>query len=375
VWVVASAAVCLGLVAGTPSPGEVVKKGVIKVPYGKTKDGKEVEKFALINSKGMTAKVITWGGLLTELLVPDREGKLTDVVLGFDSLKDYLGRHPYFGANVGRVGNRIAKGRFTLDGKEYKLATNNGPNHLHGGNKGLDMVLWQAEEVKSEAGPAVKFSCTSPDGDEGYPGNLKVSVTYVLTNDNALELHFEASTDKATPVNLAHHSYFNLAGAGSGDILDHILKINADRYTPTDETLIPTGKFEPVKGTPYDFTTPTAIGKRIGELKGDPGGYDINYVLNAGEGKGPHLAAHVKDPKTGRTMTVLTTEPGVQFYTGNYLDGSVKGKHGVAYKKHQGFCLEAQHFPDAVNKPDFPSVILKPGDTYKQLTIYKFGAE
>jgi aldose 1-epimerase len=349
--------------------------GVVKKPFGTTTDGTPIDLYVLTNSKGAVAKVTNYGAILTELHVPDRNGKMADVVLGFDNLKDYLAPHPFFGANAGRVANRIAKGKFTLDGKQYTLATNNGPNHLHGGKKGFDKVVWKAEEVKSSHGPAVRFSYTSPDGEEGYPGNLHATITYTLTNDNGFQVDYTATTDKATPVNLAHHSYFNLAGAGHGDILGHVLQLNADRYTPTDDTLIPTGKIEPVKGTPYDFTTPTPIGKHIGELKTDPVGYDVNYVLNAGQTKTPHVAAIVKEPKSGRVMTVLTTEPGVQFYTGNFLDGSNKGKGGAVYKKHYGFCLEAQHFPDSVNQPDFPSVILRPGETYKQTTIYKFSAE
>jgi aldose 1-epimerase len=351
------------------------KAGVEKMAFGKTNDGTAIELYTLTNKNGMIAKVMNYGSILTELHVPDKAGKPADVVLGFDNLKGYLDGHPYFGSNVGRVGNRIAKGKFTLDGKEYKLATNNDPNHLHGGKKGFDKVVWKAEIIPYVGGQAVKFAYTSPDGEEGYPGTLKASVTYILlTDENALRIVYEATTDKATPVNLAHHSYFNLGGAGNGDILGHEVTINADKYTPTDDTLIPTGKIEPVKGTPLDFTKPTAIGKRIGELKGEPGGYDHNFVLNGGEGKGPHLAAKVRDLKSGRIMEVLTTEPGFQFYTGNFLDGKQKGIGGV-YKKHYGFCMEAQHYPDSVNHPYFPTTILKPDELYKQTTIYKFSAE
>jgi aldose 1-epimerase len=352
---------------GAADKGDVKKK-----EFGKMPDGTVIDVYTLTNSKGMTAKVINYGALLTELQVPDKQGKTVDVVLGFEDLKGYLGEHPYFGANVGRVANRIAKGKFTLDGKEYTLATNNGPNHLHGGKKGFDKVVWQAVVPIYPNGSGVRFSYTSPDGEEGYPGTLKGVVTYHLSDDNELRISYEATTDKPTPVNLSHHSYFNLAG--TGDILGHEMMIAADKYTPVDATLIPTGKIEPVKGTPLDFTTPTLIGKRIGELKGDPAGYDHNFVLNGGDKK-PFLAARVKDPKSGRVMEVLTTEPGVQFYTGNFLDGKVKGKGGVAYQKHAGFCLEAQHFPDSVNQPSFPSVILKPGQTYSQTTIYKFSAD
>jgi aldose 1-epimerase len=346
-----------------------------KVPFGKTPDGVPVEAYAISNGKGMTATVITYGALLTELHVPDKKGNLADVVLGMDNLDGYLKGHPYFGATVGRVANRIANGKFTLDGKEYQLAVNNKPNHLHGGTKGFDKVVWKVKNAPAKDGDSVTFTYSSPDGEEGYPGKLDVTVTYTLTTANELRIDYTATTDKATPVNLTNHSYFNLGGHDSGDVLGHELMVAADKYTPTDDTLIPTGKIEPVKGTPYDFTTATPIGKRLGEIKGDPGGYDVNYVLRGGEGKGPHLAARVKDPKSGRVMEVLTTEPGVQFYTGNYLDGKLKGKGGTVYKKHQAFCLETQHYPDSVNHSEFPSVILKPGATYTQTTVHKFSAE
>jgi aldose 1-epimerase len=340
--------------------------------FGKLPDGTVVQEFTLTNTSGAKAKIITYGATLTELHVPDKDGKLGDVVLGFDDLKGYLGNDPYFGSTVGRVANRIAKGKFTLDGKEYTLATNNGPNALHGGKKGFDKVIWKAEPVASNDGAAAKFTYTSADGEEGYPGKLTATVTYTLTNKNELRLEYTATTDKATPVNLTNHSYFNLAGPASGDILDHEMTIVADKYTPTDDTLIPTGEIKPVKATPFDFTTPTPIGKHIGDVKG---GYDLNYVLKSGEGKGPWLAAKVRDTKSGRVMEVSTTEPGIQFYTGNFLDGSIKGKGGVAYKKHQAFCLEAQHYPDSVNHKDFPSMILEPGKTYKQTTVYAFAAK
>jgi aldose 1-epimerase len=357
-----------------------MKAGVQKADFGKTADGTPVELYTLTNAHGLKAKIITYGGIVTELDVPDRDGKLGDVVLGFDDLKGYLAGHPYFGAIIGRVANRVAKGKFTLDGKEYKLATNNGPNSLHGGEKGFDKVVWKAEPVEGKS-PALKLSYTSKDGEEGYPGNLAVTVIYNLNNDDSLEINYKATTDKATPVNLTNHSYFNLAGPASGDILDETATINADKYTPVDDTLIPTGELKSVKGTPYDFTKPEKIGARIGELKGDPakkdpGGYDINYVLDAG---GPNaeflpLAARVSDPKSGRVMEVYTNEAGLQFYTGNFLDGTLTGKNGVVYKQHQALCLEADHFPDSVNHPDFPSTILKPGKTYSQTTIYKFSA-
>jgi aldose 1-epimerase len=365
----------VGLLVAAPLYAAETKAGVQKMAFGKTADGTAIDLYVLTNNKGMTAKVMTYGAILTELHVPDKAGKTADVVLGFDDLKGYLGDHPYFGSNVGRVGNRIAKGKFTLDGKEYTLATNNGPNHLHGGKKGFDKVVWKAEDATGKFGPAVRFTYVSKDGEEGYPGTLTATVTYTLTDTNVLRLDYSATTDKATPVNLAHHSYFNLAGNGKGTILDHEIQINADKYTPTDATLIPTGKLESVEGTPLDFRKSTAIGKRIKEIKADPVGYDHNFVLNVGDGKPWHLAAKVREPKSGRVLEVLTTEPGVQFYTGNFLDGKLKGKGGVAYPQYGGFCLEAQHFPDSVNHPEFPSVILKPGRTYSQTTIYKFSAE
>lgn len=341
-----------------------------KMDFGKTADGTPVELYVLKNGK-MTAKVITYGAIITELHVPDAKGKTTDVVLGFDHLEGYLAGHPYFGAAVGRVANRVAKGKFTLDGKEYSLAVNNGANSLHGGLKGFDKVVWKAEEVANPAGPSLKLTYVSKDGEEGYPGNLTVTVTYTVTEDDALRIDYTATTDKATPINLTNHSYFNLGGPASGNILGHELFLTADKYTPADATLIPTGEIKPVQGTPFDFTSSTPIGARFSQLKDDPIGYDLNYVLPAG-GKEPTLAARVHDPESGRILEMLTTEPGVQFYTGNFLDGTLKGKGGVVYKKHQAFCLEAQHFPDSINQPNFPSTVLKPGETYTQTTVYRF---
>jgi aldose 1-epimerase len=347
---------------------------ISKSEWGKTTDGTPVEQIVVTNAAGMKAKIITYGGIVTELDVPDRDGKSGDVVLGFDNLDGYLKTHPYFGAIIGRVGNRIAKGKFTLDGKEYTLAVNNGPNSLHGGLKGFDKKIWKAELLPDNPdGPAVRLTYTSPDGEEGYPGNLSATVTYTLTDKNELRIDYLATTDKATPVNLTNHSYFNLAGAAAGDILGHELMLAADKYIPVDDTLIPTGEIKDVHGTPMDFTTPTAIGAHIAEMKGDPGGYDHTYVLRPGTP--PVLAARVYEPHSGRVMEMYTTEPGVQFYTGNFLDGTITGKGGVVYKKHQGLCLEAHHFPDAVHQPDFPSIILRPGNTYKQTTIYKFSAK
>jgi aldose 1-epimerase len=346
---------------------------VQKMDFGKTKDGTPVELFVLTNGK-MTAKVMTYGAILTELIVPDKDGKPGDVVLGFDSLEGYLAGHPFFGATTGRVANRIAKGKFTLDGKEYTLAVNNGPNSLHGGLKAFDKKIWKAEDASGPEGPAVRFSYLSPDGEEGYPGNLSVTVTYTVTNDQALKIDYKATTDKATPVNLTNHSYFNLAGPAAGDILGHELMLAADSYTPGDDTLIPTGEISPVKGTPLDFTAPKKIGAQIKEIPADPVGYDHNFVLKGG-GKSLALAAVVTEPTSGRVMEMFTTEPGVQFYTANFLDGSLKGKEGVVYTKHRAFCLEAQHFPDSINKPSFPSTVLRPGETYAQTTIYKFSTK
>jgi aldose 1-epimerase len=345
---------------------------VRRMNYGKTPEGTPVEMYVLSNDT-MTVKVITYGAIVNEIDVPDRNGKRADVVLGFDQLEGYLAGHPYFGTATGRVANRIAKGEFTLDGKEYKLAVNNPPNSLHGGNKGFDKVVWKAEDATGPAGPAVRMSYLSPDGEEGFPGNLSVTVTYTVLPVAELKIDYTAHTDKATPVNLTNHSYFNLAGHGSGTILGHELMLTGDRYTPVDQDLIPTGAIEPVRGTPLDFTKPATIGSRIDQLKGEPRGYDHNYVL-AGDNSRPYLAARVTDPASGRTLEMFTTEPGVQLYTANSLDGTLKGKGGAVYKKHQAFCLEAQHFPDAVHRPNFPSIILRPGETYTQTTIYRFSA-
>ena len=340
-----------------------------KQAFGKTEDGKSVDLYTLTNANGLKAEIITFGGIITSLQVPDRNGKFADIVLGCDSVNDYAKKSPYFGALIGRFGNRIAKGKFTLDGVEYKLATNNGPNHLHGGIKGFDKVVWKAKSMQTKEGPSLKLTYKSRDGEEGYPGNLSCTVVYTLTNNNELKISYEAKTDKATIVNLTHHSYFNLGGHNSGDILGHELQIFADHFTPVDKDLIPTGEIKPVKGTPMDFTKPMAIGSRIKQVEG---GYDHNYVLNSSDGS-LALAASVYEPKSGRVMEVFTTEPGIQFYTGNFLDGSIKGK-GTTYNKHAGFCLEAQHFPDSPNEPKFPPVVLRPGEKYTQLTVHKFSA-
>ena len=342
---------------------------VTKSRFGQLPDGTPVDLFTLTNAHGLVAKITSYGTIITELHVPDRNGKPGDVVLGFDNLEQYLKGHPYFGCTTGRVANRIAKGKFTLGGKTYTLAVNNGPNHLHGGIKGFDKVVWQTEP---QPGAAVKFSYTSPDGEEGYPGAVKVTVLMTLTDADELRIDYTATTDQPTPVNLTNHSYFNLAG--SGDILAHELTLAADGYTPIDDTQIPTGQIDPVKGTVMDFTKSTAIGARFGQLTGDPKGYDHNFVLNSG-GKSLTLAARVYEPKTGRVLEVHTTEPGVQLYTGNYLDGTPRGKNGAVYQRHSGLCLETQHFPDSVNRPAFPSVILKPGQTYRTTTVHKFSVK
>jgi aldose 1-epimerase len=377
-WVVFAVAL-LGLSSPPADSGEVgasqdskSRRSVERMDFGKTHDGTPVELYVLSNGR-ITAKVITYGGIVTELHVPDRQGKTADVVLGFDTLDAYLARNPHFGALTGRVANRIARAEFTLDGREYKLAANNGRNTLHGGLKGFDKKVWKAEDVSGPAGPAVKLSYLSQDGEEGFPGNLSVAVTYTLTPDDALRIDYAATTDKATPVNLTNHSYFNLAGHGAGTILGHELTIAADQYTPSDDEMIPTGQLAPVRGTPLDFTTPTTIGARIDQLKKEPKGYDDNYVIRP-DTRTPAFAARARDPESGRVMEMYSTEPGVQLYTSNFMDGSLKGKGGVSYPKHGAFCLEAQHYPDALHQPGFPSIILRPGSTYTQTTIYKFSA-
>lgn len=347
------------------------KAGITQKSYGKMPDGTVVDEYTMTNKNGMTMKVITLGGIVTEIHVPDKNGKMADVCLGCSNLEEYLEGHPFFGAIAGRVANRIAKGKFTLNGKEYTLAVNNGPNHLHGGKSGFDKKVWKARPDPEKEVPTLVLDYRSKDGEEGYPGELNVEVTYRLLDTNAWEITYVAQADKATPVNLTQHCYFNLAGHDSGTILDHLLQIDADKYTPTDDTLIPTGKIEPVKGTPFDFSAPTPIGKHIKEIKADPQGYDLNYVLNGKVGE-LHQIAQVTDPKSGRVMTVSTTQPGVQFYSGNFLDGKQKGKGGVRYKQYAGFCLETQHFPDSVNHPEFPTVILEPNKIYLHTTVYTF---
>jgi len=339
-------------------------------------DGKQVDLYRLTNANGLKASIMTYGGIVVSLEVPDRNGRLADIVLGYDTLKEYIKDNPYFGALIGRYGNRIGNGKFTLDGVEYTLAKNNGENHLHGGVKGFDKVVWNGEEVETDDAVGVKLTYLSKDGEEGYPGNLSCTVIYRLTNEDELRIDYEARTDKATPIGLTHHSYFNLAGAGSGDILGHELMLNADKITLTDKGLIPTGKLASVKGTPMDFTEPTVVGERI-DADYEPlkfgGGYDHNWVLN-GSGGALTFAAEVYEPGSGRVMEIHTSEPAIQFYAGNFLNGSNVGKGGKVYNRRCGFCLETQHFPDSPNKPKFPPVILRPGKKYTHVIVHKFSS-
>jgi aldose 1-epimerase len=356
--------------AGVGTAAEKVSMQLEQQEFGRLPEGKTAQVFILTNSRGMRAKVTDYGAILTELYCPDRQGKMQDVVLGFDNLAQYVQGHPCFGSTLGRVANRIAKARFVLDGKEYVLAANNAPNHIHGGRQGFHRVLWKAHpQPVTDREAAVEFTYLSRDGEEGYPGNLEVSVTYTLTSDNELRLDYRAKTDRPTPINLSNHSYFNLAA--SGDVLGHELMINADQYTPTDDALIPTGQLASVKGTPLDFTVPKRIGERIELLKPKPGGYDHNYVINGG-GRSLVLAARAYEAGSGRVLEAFTTEPGVQLFTANFYDSKLKGVGGLAYPRHAGFCLETQHFPDSVNHANFPSVILRPGETFRSTTVFKF---
>ena len=345
---------------------------VEKSSFGKLSDGTEIEQYTLTNAKGAVAKVITYGATLSELWIPDKAGKNADVVLGFDNLASYAGEHPFFGATVGRYGNRIAKGKFSIDGKEYSLFLNNGPNSLHGGKVGFNRKVWKAEPVRVTHGSGVKFTYVSMDGEEGYPGTLTVHVTYELADDNSLKISYHASTDKPTVVNLTNHSYFNLSGAGSGDILKEVLQLDADHYTPVDDTLIPTGELKSVEGTPFDFRKPAAIGARNSQIPGIAG-YDHNFVLNGASGKVRKIG-EVSDPVSGRQMEIFTSEPGVQLYVSLGLDGSIKGIGG-AYQKFGALCLETQHFPDSPNHPQFPSTLVRPGEDLQTETIYKFSAK
>ena len=347
-----------------------------KQAFGTVPEGR-VDLYTMTNSRGMEVRAMNYGGIIVSLRVPDKKGVLADVVLGFDTLDAYLNNKPYFGAIIGRYANRLANGKFTLNGAEYRLARNNGMNSLHGGLKGFDKVLWRGEQFENNQGIGVVFTYTSKNGEEGYPGNLKAKVTYTLTDQSELQIEYQATTDEATPVNLTNHSYFNLVSEGNGDILKHNLILNADRFTPVDSTLIPAGELRSVAGTPFDFTKPTAIGARIdtnNEQLAIAHGYDHNFVLSR-KGSGLELAGRVHEQQTGRALEVYTTEPGVQFYTGNVLDGTITGKHGHAYNKHAGLCLETQHFPDSPNHSNFPWTILKPEQTYHSRTVYKFSAE
>ncbi len=326
--------------------------------FGKTVDGQEVDLYTCVNAHGLVMKIMTYGAIVVELQTPDRNGKLANITLGFDNLEGYLGQHPYFGSTVGRYANRIAKGKFTLDGQQYTLATNNGPNALHGGVVGFNRVVWNAQPVTREDAVGVTFTYTSKDGEEGYPGTLQATVTYLLTNADELRVDYEATTDKATPINLTNHCYWNLAGAGAGTILEHILTLTADEYLPVDDTLIPTGQLAQVAGTPFDFRQPHRIGARIAQVTGDPPGYDHCFVLRNQTGQ-LALAARLSDPASGRVMEIYTTQPGIQFYTGNFLDGSTANG---GYKMNAALCLETQHYPDSPNKSEFPSVILRPGE-------------
>ncbi len=386
--------------------------GIEKDRFGVTADGVAVDRYTLRNARGMTVRLITYGATVTELLVPDRNGKLADVALGFDSLAQYETQSPYFGCTAGRVAFRINEGKFTLDGKPYRLTINAAPHHLHGGAKGLSKVVWRAEplaeaassvsgwdtnpkrqrgpslaprvgvtgaEICTQKGkspdlaPAVKFTHRSPDGDQGYPGNLDVTVVYTLTTENELKIDYTAVTDQPTPVNLTHHTYFNLKGAGSGAILDHVLQVRAGRYAPSDDKGIPSGRIATVAGTPWDLRTPTILGDPVQPGSAVAGGYDACYLVDRSD-PGPVLMATLTAPAHGRRLDILSTEPALVLYTGNYLDGSLRGKQHAVYGKHSGVCLETAHLPDSVNRPEFPLIILRPGETYRQTCIYRFSA-
>jgi aldose 1-epimerase len=372
----------IGGTSGAAAPGGSSAKAVgahmiEKKSWGKTPKGEEVELYTLRNGKSEVS-IATWGAAVTSLRVPDRNGAIADIVNGFDSLEPYTKENPFFGVVVGRYANRIGQGRFTLDHKEYKLTINNGKNQLHGGPEGFYRKVWKAEEVEAKDGPSLKLTYVSPDGEEGYPGTLTASVTYTLTDDSALRMEYTATTDKPTVVNLTNHAYFNLSGQGEGDILGEELMVKAARYTPVDETSIPTGELRSVAGTPFDFRKPTALGARIGaaddQLKIGKG-YDHNFVLDGGVTKKPRLVASMHDPKSGRVLEIITTEPGMQLYTGNFLDGTIKGKGGKVYAYRSAFCLETQHYPDSPNHPSFPTTVLKPGKKYQSTTLYRFTTE
>ena len=344
------------------------------LPFGTTASGQKVTRYKLVNPKGAEVEIMDRGATILGIKVPDRDGKLGDVVLGFDTLADYETGSPYFGCLTGRYANRIAKGKFSLNGKDYSLAINNAPNSLHGGKVGFDKHLWKRVPTTAP-GAVLSLEMTSPDGDEGFPGALHTVVTYTWTDDNELQIDYTATTDAPTVLNLTNHSYFNLGGAGNGTILDHEMTLYCDSFTPTDDILIPTGEIRSVVGSPLDFLTPHVIGARINDqavpmVQGK--GYDHNFIIN---GNGLRPAALARDPKSGRTVEVLTTEPAVQLYTGNFLDGTLRGKGGKMYPHRGAFCLETQHYPDSPNHPSFPTTVLKPGETYRQTTIYRFGAK
>ena len=352
---------------------QTTETGIKRSVFGKMPNGQEIHLYTLSNANGMQVGITNYGGRIVTILAPDRHGQMADVVLGFDNLQGYLDTHTYFGALVGRFANRIADGKFTLDGKVYHLPINNGPNSLHGGIQGFDQKVWTAREIEGSE-PALELTYFSKDGEEGYPGNLHAKVVYTLTSDNGIKIDYSATTDQDTIINLTNHSYFNLAGQGNGDILKQVMMINSDEITPVDATQIPTGQILNVAGTPFDFRKPTPIGARINEdnpqLKNGKG-YDINYILNR-KGPGLDLAARAYDPESGRELEVYTTQPGVQLYSGNFLDGTVHGKGGKVYGIRTGFCLETQHYPDSPNHPNFPSAELKPGQTYHEVTVFKF---
>src|SRR6187551_303377 len=354
----------------------VAKHSVSTSPFGVLPDGKEVTSYTLRNANGTEMSVINYGGIITSLKTADKQGQFADIVLGYDSLSSYLKSSPFFGALIGRYGNRIAKGKFKLDGTSYKLATNNNENHLHGGVKGFDKVYWNIEVLPDSA--SLKLTYTSADGEEGYPGNLSTEVVYTLTDADELKIDYKATTDKKTVVNLTQHTYFNLTGDANQDILNHQLQIDAPQLLPVDKTLIPTGELKPVANTPFDFNTSTTVGSRIAQddeqLKFGKG-YDHCWVLNTSDGKTLRKVAELYEPTSGRVLEVSTTEPGIQFYSGNFLDGTLIGKGGVAYKHRSGLCLETQHYPDSPNKPSFPSVVLNPGETYSTTTVYTFSTK
>lgn len=368
----AVATLLLGVPEGSSSQPDA---RIAKTAFGRMPDGTVVDAYAIRNRRGTSMVAITYGGIITTLRTADRSGQMADIVLGFSDLAGYLNDPPYFGAIVGRYANRIAKGRFTLDGHTYQVPTNNGENTLHGGTRGFDKVVWKATSFENDTSAGVILTYVSPDGDMGYPGRVEVRVTYTLTDSDELAVDYSATTSKATPINLSQHTYFNLAGDGKRDILAHVLQLNASRYTPIDSALIPTGELAPVAGTPFDFRTPTPIGARIGltnEQLRFGRGYDHNFVLDRNSAAGPRHAARVTEPTTGRTLDIYTDQPGLQFYSGNFLDGSIRGKGGV-YAYRFGFCLETQHFPDSPNKPGFPSTILRPGERFRSRTVFRFG--